>query len=608
EVARAQEMKALTERMLRGEVRLLLVCRANPLFSLPPSWEVQRAWQKVPLVVSFSSYPDETGVQAGLILPTHTFLESWGEYTPRKSIRGLMQPAMGPVFNTRQLGDFLLSTGKKIFGPEKFPWKDFYEYLKASWVEQEGRPGGGEGTFWEERLQEGGVWNRPAEPFSPSRPGAVKFSFSPLSPARAEQGFHFIAYPTIQFFDGRMANRPFIQELPDPMTQITWGGWVEIHPDDAKKQGIQKGDLLTLRSAYGALIAPAFPYPGVSPGVLAMPIGQGHTSFGNYAVTRSENPVQLLPADLDPAGGLIGSLSGVAVIKVGDLDPVAHVDGSPSQHGRNLAQAVSLESYQDLKARGEPPSIQMPLPSGFSKETDFYPPHPHARYRWAMVVDLDRCIGCAACVVACYAENNVPWVGKRDVLKGRKMSWLQVERYFEDSAPRVRFLPMLCQHCEIAPCESVCPVFAPQHSPEGINNQVYNRCIGTRFCSQNCPWKIRRFNWFTYPHPEPLHWQLNPDVTVRQKGVMEKCSFCIQRIVEAKVNARSQGRAVRDGEFTVACAQTCPADVLTFGNLLDPNSRISRLIRDPRAYQVLGHLQTKTAVIYLKKLTVEVKA
>ena len=250
----------------------------------------------------------------------------------------------------------------------------------------------------------------------------------------------------------------------------------------------------------------------------------------------------------------------------------------------------------------------MPLPQGFEKEADFYPPHEHIDYRWIMVVDLDRCIGCQACVVACYAENNLGIVGKENVLKGREMSWIHIERYFESDQPLIRFLPMLCQHCDEAPCESVCPVFAPTHSKEGLNNQVYNRCIGSRYCNQNCPWKVRRFNWFTWTHDAPLEWQLNPDVTVRTKGVMEKCSFCIQRIVAAKITARNEGRPVRDDEFTTACAQTCPTDALIFGNLLDPESRVSRLIRQARAYQVLGYLNTKPAVIYLKKITQELKA
>ena len=221
-----------------------------------------------------------------------------------------------------------------------------------------------------------------------------------------------------------------------------------------------------------------------------------------------------------------------------------------------------------------------------------------------MVVDLDRCIGCGACVIACQAENNVALVGRTRVLEGREMAWLRIERYLESRDSRqAAFLPMLCQHCDQAPCEAVCPFFAPQHGPEGLNNQVYNRCLGTRNCSQNDPYKVRRFNFFTYTRPRPLNWQLNPEVTVRQKGVMEKCSFCVQRIAAAKIEARNQDRNVRDGDFTTACAQTCPTGAMIFGSLLDPESRVSQLIHDPRAYQVLRRLNTKPAVIYLKKLT-----
>jgi molybdopterin-containing oxidoreductase family iron-sulfur binding subunit len=260
-----------------------------------------------------------------------------------------------------------------------------------------------------------------------------------------------------------------------------------------------------------------------------------------------------------------------------------------------------------MAAAGEKPKIYYPLPDGYQKSKDFYPPQMYKEYRWAMVVDLDRCIGCSACVVGCYSENNVAVVKREQVLMGREMSWIRVQRYFDDNGKAAKWLVMLCQHCDNATCEYVCPIFAPQHSVEGLNNQIYNRCFGTRFCSQNDPYKVRRFNWFTFTRPEPLKWQLNPDVTVRQKGIMEKCSFCVHRIIEAKLDAKAKGREkVRDGDFTTACAQTCPTGALIFGSLLDPESRVSKLINDVRAYQVLAYLNTKPAVIYLKKVTQEI--
>jgi molybdopterin-containing oxidoreductase family iron-sulfur binding subunit len=288
-------------------------------------------------------------------------------------------------------------------------------------------------------------------------------------------------------------------------------------------------------------------------------------------------------------------------------------DGARIAHGRKIALSVSMQGLEALK-QPKPAGLTMwdfpltlPLPEGYDPKRDFYPPHGHEQYRWSMVVDMDRCIGCGACAVACYAENNIGIVGPERIRQGREMAWLSVERYVDpDNGTKVVFLPLMCQHCDNAPCETVCPVYAPHHGKEGMNNQIYNRCIGTRFCSQNCPYKVRRFNWFDWEWPEPLQLQLNPNVTVRSKGVMEKCSFCVQRIKEAHGWAKDEKRSIRDGEAVPACVQTCPTGALTFGNLMDGGSRVRQLVDDPRAYQIMGYLNTKPGVIYLRKVAREI--
>ena len=291
---------------------------------------------------------------------------------------------------------------------------------------------------------------------------------------------------------------------------------------------------------------------------------------------------------------------------------LAHTDGSRTQHDRTFALSVGIDDLKKGQSTKKPGltmenfPLTLPLPEGYDPKRDFYPPHDHEAYRWGMIVDLDRCIGCGACAAACYAENNIGIVGVDRVLEGREMGWLSIERYHDpEQMEKVTFLPMLCQHCDNAPCESVCPVYAPHHSKEGLNNQIYNRCIGTRYCVQNCPYKVRRFNWFDWPWPEPTNLQLNPDVTVRSKGVMEKCSFCIQRIKAARNVAKNEKRMIRDGEVQPACVQTCPTGALVFGSLMDRTSRVRKLVDDPRAYQALGYLNTKPAVIYLKKVLAE---
>jgi molybdopterin-containing oxidoreductase family iron-sulfur binding subunit len=387
-----------------------------------------------------------------------------------------------------------------------------------------------------------------------------------------------------------------------------------MHPDTAKNHKIVQEDIIQIESRWGSLEAPVYVNKFVQPGLLVMSIGQGHKTFGRYAQNKGANPFEILSPDADQdSNGPVFSADSIKIRRTGRTMKLAAMYGSRTQQGRTFALTVGLAELRQGKTPKEVGltmedfPLALPLPEGYDPKRDFYPPHDHEKYRWAMVVDLDRCIGCGACTAACYAENNIGIVGEDRIIEGREMTWLSVERYQDpDQKQKVTFLPMLCQHCDNAPCESVCPVYASHHSKEGLNNQIYNRCIGTRFCVQNCPYKVRRFNWFTWEWPEPMNLQLNPDVTVRSKGVMEKCSFCIQRIKVAHTNAKNEKRMIRDGEVIPACVQTCPTEALIFGSLMDKQSRVRKLVDDPRAYQVMGYLNTKPAVIYLKKVLQEI--
>jgi molybdopterin-containing oxidoreductase family iron-sulfur binding subunit len=287
----------------------------------------------------------------------------------------------------------------------------------------------------------------------------------------------------------------------------------------------------------------------------------------------------------------------VTLAKTGARRPLAVLQATHDQDHREIAQEVELGAARELELRGRPPE-HASLPS-------MYPDQKYPHHRWGLAIDLDACVGCSACMIACQAENNVAVVGKPQAAYGRQMHWIRVERWAEGSAahPSNIFLPMLCQHCEVAPCEPVCPVFAAYRTDEGLNGQVYNRCVGTRYCGNNCPYHVRRFNWYYWEWPQPLEVQLNPDVTVRQLGVMEKCTMCVHRIIEGKDRARDAGRPVRDGDIRTACQQTCPTQAIVFGDLKDPQSRASQLARSPRGYHVLEELGTRSAITYLKKVT-----
>jgi anaerobic selenocysteine-containing dehydrogenase/Fe-S-cluster-containing dehydrogenase component len=618
-------MERLIARMNAGEIRVLIVHEANPVHTLPAQAGFAAALARVPYKVSTALFLDETAALADLLLPGHHALERWDDLAPRAGVRGLMQPVMMPVFDTRPTGDVLLAVGRKLGPDPAFAAPTFEAHLKQAWARLAGTSD--PEPFWREALQRGGVFEAPVPPpASPpvrlapgalgSGPAAVEFD--------GDGEFVLLPSPSPMYYDGRGANRPWLLENPDPVTKITWDSWVELHPDTAARLDVREGEIVEVRSPHGQVSAPVYIHPGLRPDVVAMPLGLGHTEFGSYAKGVGVNPLDLLGG----AGGqgfLPYVSTRVSLVRTREYRKLAKTEGTPRQLGRHIVEAMPAadaakgltleESLRQLGEEEHPVNTDRELEAiaGFRAaqiEKRKLGAYAQANPRWGMAIDLSRCTGCSACVTACYAENNLPWVGRDQVAIGREMSWLRIERYFEGGEEpgqpvEARVIPMLCQHCENAPCEPVCPVYAAYHTPDGLNGQVYNRCVGTRYCSNNCPYKVRYFNWYAYARrafQEPLNWQLNPDVTVRARGVMEKCTFCVQRIRGAQHRARLEDRPLAEGDVQTACQQACPSGAIVFGNVNDPASRVARVKQDPRGYHVLEDLNTRSSITYLAKV------
>jgi Fe-S-cluster-containing dehydrogenase component len=681
-LATYRDLQGLIGRLNGGQVTALLVHGPNPVHTMPEHGAVKEALGKVPFIASFSSMLDETSAFAHLLLPDHHSLESWGDYVPRNGLRSIVQPVMTPVFETKQTADVLLSVARAgnvslpnvpapgaaaaapaptqagaapaaPATPAPQAAYSFYEYLRQTW-QREALTSGDFEQAWRDALKAGVVSSATTQAPATTAPvnGALFAQLRIEPPAFSGAGdLHLMVYPSARFYDGRHANRMWLQELPDPVSKFTWVSWVEIGPGLARAQNLDTGHIAKVRTESGEVELPVWVHPGIRDDVIAIQIGQGHEGMGRYARERGVNPLRLLKPEADPISGSLVFFQAKATLeKTGEwVRPPQH-GINDDQENREIARTMSLNSarnadvqrgllaglatqpapaeqheaaggehgdvhpqdavvHQLQAAGGMLPSRVNATPAGYPHVGMFYGEYTEAAPRWGMAIDLERCTGCSACITACYAENNIAIVGPDQVAMGRIMHWIRLERYFETNEQgelqRTHFLPMMCQHCSNAPCEPVCPVFAAYHTPDGLNAQVYNRCVGTRYCANNCPYKVRVFNWFTAEWPEPLNWQLNPDVTVREKGVMEKCTFCVQRIREAQNHARVEDRAVMDGEITPACAQTCPGDAIVFGNVADPNARVSRVAASGRGYRVLEPLNTQSAISYLKRVVLQ---
>jgi Fe-S-cluster-containing dehydrogenase component/NADH dehydrogenase/NADH:ubiquinone oxidoreductase subunit G len=649
----ALALATLASDMNAGSVRVLFVRGANPVHSLPKAVQFAEGMAKVPLKVSFSTYPDETSELCDVVLPDHHPLESWGDSEPVRGTLGLQQPVMDPLFNTRATTDVLIAMARADTAmAARYPGATYRDSLGS-------RYGGGQGAFTAalaKGLGQGSTLARTAR-----APASSPASTAAPQAIAGDGEFFLVVHPSPALGVGAGANKPWLQELPDPVSKIAWQSWVEIHPSTAARLGVHAGDHVTVTTAAGSVTAPAYLYLGIHPESVAVSLGQGHTAYGRYAQGIGVNAVDVLGATYDGGGRLAWTQAKARVAKAAGHSRLVSTEGSARQHGRGIAQALTAAQLAAGETGGAHhefigdasheflPGLRAPVANdaqgdlgdpNSTKKGMYADDHwsGMASRRWAMTIDLSRCTGCSACVTACYAENNIPTVGARwqgrslrpfhsadgagwdttpgaNILKGREMAWLRIERYFEGGESgetdfETRFVPMLCQHCGNAPCESVCPVFATYHAPDGLNVQVYNRCVGTRYCSNACPYKVRYFNWHGYGEaerrqfafPEPLHLQLNPDVTVRGKGVMEKCTFCVQRIRDAENRATAEGRSVEGDEFTTACAQACPSRAIVFGDAASEEWSVARQVEDPRAYHVFEELNTYTAVVYLKKV------
>ena len=609
-----KELEVLLQELQDGKVKALFIHGVNPAFDLPDSEAFIGVLRKVPLLVSFAQRVDETAALAQYVLPEQHYLESWSDAEPVSGIVGISQPAVHPLGDARPLLETLATWNGK---PQ--PTYDLLrEYWKAQIFSRQKKEANFE-VFWDRTVQDGFAAVEPL-PFKPKPFNAL--AVQPIARAQrlAPDSFALVLYPTVAMLDGRNAYNPWLHELPDPITKVTWDNYACIAPTAAQRLGIAEGDVVRLESSGGPVLElPAYIQPGQHDQAIAVALGYGSNLSARFAKVGPQWIEALVSVG---ENGVVGA-NAAPLLKSrdGTLQYTgATVRLSRTGQQRELASTQihnTLTVPKKLTPRGSGPRpiVQETTLAAYWKDPhsgvedheekeDLWPTdHPYTGPRWGMVIDQNACTGCSSCVIACQAENNIPVVGRDEIRRNREMHWMRIDRYYSETESgqiEVSYEPLMCQQCDNAPCETVCPVLATVHSEDGLNQQVYNRCIGTRYCANNCPYKARRFNWFNYAHDDLLqNLVLNPDVAVRSRGVMEKCTFCVQRIQEAKIEAKRRGEKVTDGAVQTACQQSCPAQAIYFGDLNDPNSRVSKMMANPRRYRVLEELNVRPAVGYL---------
>jgi len=623
---RTQSLRELVQDMKKGIVEFLVILGGNPVYAAPADLNFVEALQMVPLRLRHGLFVDETSYQCHWHLPEAHYLEAWSDVRAYDGTASIVQPLIEPLYQGRSAHEVL----SMLAGLEETPgreivrgaWRKRWELRHAEGAFEE---------FWEQALHDGVIpdtaFERKAvklkegrQEFLRASRGQQPHSGPPSEGERQDLEIVFQPDPTI--YDGSWANNGWLQELPKPITKITWGNAAIISPATAQQLGIGLGSyahggehggyympVVELQLEERKLRAPAWIMPGHADRCVTVYLGHGRQQAGKIGGS-SEHPLGF-NAYLLRTAGQPWFAAGLQVTKTGDMELVACTQQHHLMENRDLVRTGTLKRFHDdpLFARGpdqkreDELTRQSPSPPTLYKQFDYEPP----KHKWGMAIDLTACIGCNACVVACQAENNIPVVGKEQVARGREMHWLRIDRYAEGAAENpdgFHFQPVPCMHCENAPCEYVCPVEATVHSAEGLNDMVYNRCVGTRFCSNNCPYKVRRFNFLAYSdfNTPSRRLQYNPEVTVRSRGVMEKCTYCVQRIRRAEIDAETEQRSLKDGEVVTACQAACPTRAIVFGDMNDAQSEVKQRKDSPLHYGLLTDLNTNPRTTYLAEL------
>ncbi|MFY9530624.1 MAG: TAT-variant-translocated molybdopterin oxidoreductase [Candidatus Acidiferrales bacterium] len=597
-----ESLRQLVADMSSGGASLLIILGGNPVFNAPADLDFANNLLRVKQRVHLSLHNDETSELCNWHLPEAHFLESWGDSRAYDGTVGIIQPLIAPLYQGKSAHEMLAILSGQ-------PDQSAHEIVRSYWKSQRPAQEADKDfeNFWELTLHNG--WMKGTA--LPARPPLVHLgapgSFLPLA-TEGSSGLELVFRPDPTLGDGRFANNGWLQELPKPFTKLTWDNPALVSPATAQQLGVNNGDVVRLTSNGRQLLVPVWIAPGQADNSITLHLGNGRrrvgkvavgVGFDSYVMRTSVAPWIAGDLHIDRTSGRY-ELATTQHHHLIDFEGHRGEEESIAAFSRELVRVGTLDEFRKNPDFAKDPREET------SKGLTLYPGFKDTGYSWGMAIDLNSCIGCNACVVACQAENNIPVVGKDQVARGREMHWIRVDTYFRGGLenPETYVEPVLCMHCEDAPCEVVCPVGATVHSPEGLNVMVYNRCVGTRYCSNNCPYKVRRFNFKLFQDwtTPSLYGLRNPNVTVRSRGVMEKCTYCLQRINAAKIQAEEEDRKVRDGEIVTACQAVCPAQAIVFGNINDANSRVAKLKAQSRNYALLDDLNTRPRTTYLARL------